>query len=217
MTRGVHTEFDESFFDVIGPSQAWVLGLLASDGCVRGDRHVHFAQSGPEGLKIVEKVARLLDYRAEIGHNKTSRQDQHRLWFTSRRVVERLSDFNIVPQKSLVYRFPDSLPTELVGSFASGYTDGDGCVGVYDYGNAFTLMLSVVGTEQFVTQLTDRTPCPKQPRKLKAENCWELRWYGKKAILVGEWMWGQSPVFPSRKFRVFRDWADGRRPKKVPC
>ena len=102
MTQGVRTEFDESFFDVIGPSQAWVLGLFASDGCVRGDRHVHFAQSGPEGLKIVEEVARLLNYRTEISHNATARQVQHRLWFTSRHVVKRLSNFNIVPQKSLV-------------------------------------------------------------------------------------------------------------------
>lgn len=70
--KGVKTSFNEAFFDEVGVSQAWLLGLLAADGCIIKDRHCHLGQSGDDGLEIIEKVVSLLEYSAPIGYRTLS-------------------------------------------------------------------------------------------------------------------------------------------------
>lgn len=76
---------DDSFFDVIGPPQAWVLGLLASDGCIsNGGISVSFGQSGDHGRELVAEVARLLAFDGAIRTYATAGRDAHSIFFTSR-------------------------------------------------------------------------------------------------------------------------------------
>ncbi len=211
IVRGKKTRFDESFFDVLGLEQAWLLGLLAADGCVVKDRHVHLGQSGDDGLAMVSYVKSLLRHEGDLVHSQTIRKTSHRIWFTSTHVVDVLAIFNIVPRKSLSFVYPNNLPIHLIPQFVAGYIDGDGSVGVYNRGRHETLTTSLVGTEQFVTSLNTLLPIAGAFYKIKhAQNACTLTWHGTNAVNLGEWVWGTKPVYPSRKFKTFRGWADNQ-------
>ena len=201
---------NDDYFDVINPEQAWLLGILASDGCISKDRFLVIGQSGDQGLILIKKIINLLDFEGNIYTIETGFQPFYRIQINSFKICQRLADFNIVSNKSLIYTFPKKLPVNMIPYFVAGYIDGDGSIGVYKANRYVkTLVLSVVGTEKFIIELNQVLPIKSVPiRKLKAKNCFELRWHGTNAVELGEWIWGNDPIYPSNKFKIMRAWAD---------
>ncbi len=90
---------DESVLAEVGEVQAWLVGLLAADGCVTGDRVVSIRQSGAHGKELVQIVQALLGHRAPIStHHRTN---FHGATITSKELVAFLGRFNVIPRKSL--------------------------------------------------------------------------------------------------------------------
>ena len=111
---------------------------------------------------------------------------------------------NITPAKSLTYEYPDGLSTELIPSFIRGYIDGDGTVGTYDNGKGCkSLIICFVGTKNFINSVASIIPVSGLIRQLKARNCWEIRWNGKKAIEVGQWVYSDQSLYKSEKTKRF--------------
>jgi hypothetical protein len=111
------------YFRVIeAPEQAYILGLLAADGCV-GSAHPRV------NLGLQVKDAHLMEFvrdQLNPGANLSYSADGRAvLQVTSRPMVADLARFGIVPRKSRILPWPSGLG-HLLRLYLLGYFDGDG-------------------------------------------------------------------------------------------
>jgi hypothetical protein len=117
--------YNEQFFDSWSPEMAWVLGLIASDGCI--DKRGHFWQLTMADLDCLEQVANLIGYTGKpIKFPKTN---CHVLKLGSTVMVRKLLEIGLTPRKSLTIEFPE-MPTEMQRHFIRGVFDGDGNINI---------------------------------------------------------------------------------------
>ncbi len=197
----------DNYFASIDPRKAWLLGLLAADGNVHGNT-LTLAQSGDSGRRTIEEVKRDLNYSGPIYCAKTSRKDSYSIAITSKELVSSLKRFNIGERKSLTYKYPGLLPKRMLRYFTRGYIDGDGCIGIYTNSRATCpstyLLISFVGTRAFVEKINKLLPIEGNVYQIKrANNCWEIRWNGQKAVLFGTWLYAGVPLYNSVKKEKF--------------
>lgn len=197
------TWIDESFFATLGPKQAWFAGLFAADGYVKSGKYVQISQSGLGGRSLIDYVVKLLEYTGQIRTKPTSRQDKHSIWFNSSVCGAWLEQFGIVQAKSLIYTYPEAIGP-FSRDFLRGYIEGDGSTGIYWCGKAYTLCLSVVGTEAFCSRAALEFPVQSKLTRLRAKNSYELRWIGKKAEIVADWLWATPGLFEGTKLEIVR-------------
>jgi hypothetical protein len=68
-----------------------------------------------------------------------------------------IEDHGILPNKSFLdLPFPTNIPDDLMGHFARGYFDGDGCCGEYRYGAIRKRILYYLGSDRFIHGLYDQ-------------------------------------------------------------
>jgi hypothetical protein len=133
---------NEDYFKDLNSESLWLIGLLAADGWIKKDRYIGIAQSGDEGKAIIEEVKRLLEYNAPTYEKDTIGRKSYSINITSNKIVNNLSLFNIIPNKSLTYELPD-LNDDNFRDYLRGYIDGDGSIGVYNNGSGYEYRLGV--------------------------------------------------------------------------
>jgi hypothetical protein len=205
---------NEDYFKILSSESLWLIGLLAADGWINKDRYIGIAQSGDVGKDIIEEVKRVLEYDGPTYEKNTIGSKSYSINITSNEIVNDLLKFNIIPNKSLVYKLPDLSDKELI-NYLRGYIDGDGSVGVYDNGNGYEyLVLSFVGTKEFIEKCGKLIPVKYSGiRDLgRSENCWEVRWYGKQAIEFGNWIYYDKNLYNSKKFCIFDYYIKNNKP-----
>jgi hypothetical protein len=189
----------------------YIIGLMASDGSVSNSRTFSFSQSGKKGKKLIDYLCLKLHYKNTIYHTKNA----FGISFTSENCVKELSKYNIVPRKTLNYKFPQNIPKKYLISFIRGYFDGDGSVGVYknNKGNPY-LCASVVGTKNFISILQSKAPIVGNLVQIKrCKNLYELRWNGKKAITILSWLFTNKLLYKSYKYRIYQKYILNRQDK----
>ena len=121
-TRKYH--FNENYFNELKThEQAYILGFIYADGYNRGDC-LELDQIG-ERIDILEKINKALNSEYPI---RSYSPNLYRLTFNSVQLCSDLTKLGAVKNKSLVLKFPNFIPDELMSSFILGYFDGDGCV-----------------------------------------------------------------------------------------
>ncbi len=206
MERKKTVTINENFFAIIGPVQAWLLGLLAADGYVNDSGQIALSQSGPYGHHLITHVKSLLNHNGIIYQAPTSRQKSYCLSWRSPGLAKFLSSYHITARKSLIYEWPNALHTTLAPHFLRGYLEGDGGVGVYDSGTTRYLLIQFVGTQAFTDVAKQTIPVAAQRTELvRAANCWELRWACSKAVQVGDWLFSDDNLYRGRKFETYHN------------
>lgn len=112
------------------PIQAYLLGLLASDGCILSGRPRIQLQVLERDRILVEIIQEELapGYPIRISPYKDKDYNMARICFTSPIMCRDLARYNVIPRKSLVLTWPDALPSNLVNSYLLGVLDGDGWI-----------------------------------------------------------------------------------------
>lgn len=113
--------FNEDFFQTWGDAQAWIMGLIWSDGCL-------FRNS----IEICSKDRDLLEIVAElIGQEEGVRSKNNgtawRIVFTSKQTTNFLRSLGLSERKSHTANWPE-IPSPYQASFVRGILDGDGSV-----------------------------------------------------------------------------------------
>lgn len=114
--------FDHTRFDVLDEDAAWLLGLIWSDGCLRG-RNVSISSIDRDLLEVAQRIMGMTN-----GLYQRSNPAAWSLQFTSRHLSNRLREYGLVEAKSLIVQWPIGLSDELRWAFIRGVLDGDGCV-----------------------------------------------------------------------------------------
>lgn len=162
---------DHDFFSRENEETFYVAGFLAADGCVkkrksssdslRYEVQVSLAKGDEDFLKMLKDTM-----KAETPiHNFLIKNSQRnpkwndswcsQFTITSEKMVKDLEKFNVVPAKSLIYRFPLWLVNHpLVHHFMRGYNDGDGSFFIAPLKNGRTVQqvhFALRGTVEFLT------------------------------------------------------------------
>lgn len=120
---------NDSYFDVESPNMAYLLGFLAADGTVRKDSNevkIGLSSVDVDFLEVIRQELQserpLFTYETANGYSVTE------LKFTSSNIKRKLAEYNIVPNKTYTFQFPEKLSKEYYIDFIRGYFDGDGSV-----------------------------------------------------------------------------------------
>ena len=127
----------------------YFIGLLATDGCVTGNKIV---------LEFGEKNKELLDYWNEFLGNKCTinvsihrvfKVPQYRISFRNKEIADYLGTFGIIPRKSF------NLKLKYINwDVLRGIIDGDGCISTTNTGNTISLGITSA-CKNFLIQIQD--------------------------------------------------------------
>lgn len=181
--------FNEDFFEVIGPDQAWLLGFIFADGSIKNNT-ISISQSGLMGKILLENIKEMVKYNGKIYCSKTKWRDRYSLYLTSKKFAKRLRSLGVLENKTFSCPFPKEIQSETFYDFIRGYIDGDGCVGVYNSGTTKYLLISWVGTKEFIEGCFKWLKIKPKTSKLNtSNNLLEIRICGKQAIEIGKIIW----------------------------
>ena len=116
-------EINERFFSKWSQEMAYVLGLIATDGCVSRSGVVSLCINDKD---LIEKVKDIMGSAHKIkyyGHQ----EGLYSFSFSRQKLCVDLSWLGVFPNKSLNIRFPD-VPDAFLTDFIRGVFDGDGSV-----------------------------------------------------------------------------------------
>lgn len=149
--------FDEHMFDVINtPDKAYCIGLFMADGCNQLNKGCFSIGLQARDRDILDKINIMFQSDYPLYFRDSSKydymaQDVFTIRWNSKYFCERLNELGIVPNKSLILKFPDWLDRHLIPYLIKGYIDGDGwinknqigfmstesfCVGIQEYLNS---------------------------------------------------------------------------------
>lgn len=124
---------NEKYFETIeSEKQAYILGLIYSDGCVQEMPHTSALTLDQleQDVDIIEKIKTELcsEYPLLKKVSNKNGKTMIRFYAYSRKLCEDLVTLGATPRKSLTLKFPFFLSDTLLPHFIRGYFDGDGCV-----------------------------------------------------------------------------------------
>ena len=194
------TKVNDEYFNVLNPKTCWILGMIASDGCVRKNKFLCLSQSGEEGLKCIQYIKNELHFFGKINEYKPKNGKMvYNLTINSPKIVQKLKEYNIVENKTKTYTIPDIILNnkDYLRYFLWGYIDGDGCIGIYDK----SLLLEFVCNNDMSKQLLSVLP---KTKPLNKKSVIEFRYYNFNAIELGKWLFNiPDGIYQSYKYKKF--------------
>lgn len=187
-------KINDNYLDKIGIKQAWLIGMLATDGWTDGKKLVSINQSGKDGLNKIKYIKSLLSFEGNIGKYKTTCQYSYGIQFTSEKFVKQLAKHGIVRRKSLILKFSPiiaSMSDKIKAAYIRGCIEGDGGIYVHKYsktGKSY-LIVSLASTSQFLKTAIKHFPIKPTTYKIKtAKNLIDIRWNCSKAVKIFNWL-----------------------------
>ncbi|MFL5657302.1 MAG: LAGLIDADG family homing endonuclease [Ktedonobacteraceae bacterium] len=121
LSRPAFYPFNEEFFHTWSDDLAWLLGLIWSDGCLKGDS----VEIVSKDRDLIEAIVTLIGQ--EEGVKKRKDAEAWYVCFTSQEVADWLRSLGLTVAKSFSATFP-ALPPAYEAAFVRGLIDGDGSV-----------------------------------------------------------------------------------------
>lgn len=128
---------DETYFDSIDtPNKAYILGLFYADGNNSPQKSTISISLQEEDKEILEKIRHEIKYQKPLVFIDYSNKhdgdytykNQYKLDIFSSHFCHVLSEYGMIPNKSLILKAPTFLKEEFYPHFIRGYFDGDGHV-----------------------------------------------------------------------------------------
>ena len=179
--------FNENYFNTIDTqNKAYLLGILATDGCISTKRNNVSLTLHNKDLEIIEFFKKELQSNNRIYINKEYRT----LWFSSKIMKNALMSLNVTNRKTYTLQFPKIL-SEFNYDFIRGCIDGDGCwhirnrIGTKGQPIKPGILLQFTGSsypflESIQNILMKDTEYTNKIYKIKNKNCYELKFCGSK-------------------------------------
>lgn len=121
---------NDDYFDNESSNMAYILGFLAADGTVtkNGNRiKIGLSSVDRKFLELIKEElgaeSNIFDYETSNGYMVSE------LGFTSQKIKQKLTEYNIIPGKTETFTFPTNLSKKYWIDFIRGYFDGNGSVG----------------------------------------------------------------------------------------
>lgn len=191
----------------------YVIGLIASDGCLSFDKHskrdnVNITLNDKE---LIEELKMILTPDKKIYKNNNS----FSINYKNDDAIEILKESNITYNKSLSYKFPTNIPEKYLKDFIRGYFDGDGSVyknyttnhgKTYCYINVSFTSGSLSFLESLQKHFQEHTIQSRIVKDNRKETFY-LKIYDKQSVINFKRYiyWNDKLMFLNRKFKKFID------------
>lgn len=174
--------FNENFFENIDTeAKAYWLGWLITDGCIsRGGISLVLQKRDLHILELMQKDLGLENHIKPFGENYVRFQ----VW--SKKMVNDLSKYGIVPNKTNTVIVPD-VSNEFIPPLIRGCMDGDGGLSIITSRGKYELELSFCGNYDNVAKMNYLISqfCDLTPRNIvKNNSIWRIRWFKASDVLT---------------------------------
>lgn len=218
-------KFDDTIFDSIDSEEkAYWLGFIYADGNVNYHKSTKVAYTLTIALKStdykhLEKFCNFLNYSKNnikiLSRKLNEKQYQQcRIEVHSRHLWEQLNKLGVIPNKSLILKFPEELifsDKSLIRHFIRGYFDGDGCLSFYKRTYDIIPHCSFVGSEFFIEKSKLYIPYKSTSRirncsKIKENyhDLYELVFNRENSELFSDWLYKDATIYLDRKHERYR-------------
>lgn len=219
---------DHDFFSRETEETFYVAGFLAADGCVKkrknSSNHLRYEVQislSKHDEKYLEQLKNIMKIENPI-HNfliKNSKRNPKwndtwcsQITITSEKMVKDLERFNIVPAKSLIYRFPLWIINHpLCHHFMRGYNDGDGSFflgKLQDNRTVQQVYFSLRGTSEFLaiyrSILEEKCNLEKQEKSIRVNTGIGVLEYGGNGIVskITDYLYKDATIYLQRKYDI---------------
>lgn len=196
---------NEDFFKTQSSEMAYILGFLASDGCVARDENCVYIELIETDAEILEKINKILENERPVKFYETSRGYKNaKIYFFSKKMKDDLAEYGIIPNKtySKDFGFPIKLNKEYWKDYIRGYFDGDGCVKKTGYSLTFQIdsvnrklleiMRDFFEEKDIKTEITSQGP-------ERTISLFRLYSYGENAKRIFEILYSDTTLYLKRK------------------
>jgi len=196
---------NENFLNEKNKINSFFIGLMASDGNVnKNNKAFSLSQSGDNGLNLIKIIQKWLEYDGKIYSRKTTHKLAHSLTITSEKIVKKLKEHNVTPNKSFTYKYNN---ITLFNEFLQGYVEGDGCVGIYDSSTTKYYYISFFGNKDFKDSIINLLPIKPKLRKVNG-SFYEIKFLGKNGIEFSNWLWNNPIYVDSPKYKKYVEFKE---------
>ena len=175
------------------PIQAYVLGLLASDGNVASNRpRIQFSVHEEDRI-LTEIVRDELAPGSPIIMPPCRTYRLAKVHFTSPRMHIDLARLGIVPRKSHILIWPETLPVDIINSYLLGVFDGDGWITIDKRKSMLYYTLGIISAsptflERAAQEIAAAIDVPLARLSTVNQRAYTIRFGGKSAKLMSEWL-----------------------------
>ena len=181
--------------------QSYMLGFIASDGCVNEMRHALIFQISNKDKDLLD-IFKLISPEAKISQKKSSsskgfRANQNviidhgstRLVIHSKSIYESLVELGITERKTYKeLHIPKQIPEEFINSFILGYLDGDGYITTYLRNNSGVICKAGICSKTSSLLLEIQKELAKNNivshlKWDKRDNMYSINTYDKKSLI----------------------------------
>lgn len=202
----------------------YLAGFIAADGCIRitGNKknkyinhrlQISLSKNDEEYLILIrdclESTHPIANYLIENSKRNSNWNDvwESKLMITSKKMVEDLQKFNVVPRKSLIYTFPEWLIEHpFVNHFMRGYFDGDGSFFINSESSNNRLCCSIRGTENFLQVykkiLQNKCDFECKDNIDRSNRTPQLRFKGEFSMKIFDFLYEDATIYLERKYNV---------------
>lgn len=203
------------------PELAYVVGLIASDGCLtQGNHEVEFVSSEIEMVELYLRGLRLTNVTAQVA-NHPGRRPWYRIRLSDRQYRSFLEGIGLTPAKSKTIG-PLKVPDDVFADFARGLLDGDGSwyitrswQGRYRYLRVELCSASHCFLDWIHNKISALAGLEGNLRSRRSGRSHDLHYASQKALALGRWLYYSPNVLAlSRKRQIWERMqriADSRR------
>lgn len=125
-------KINQDFFEIDKQTcqSAYILGLLASDGCVASQENCVYIELQRQDRELLEKINTVLENERPVKDYCTIKgYENSKLYFFSRKIKTDLAQYNIIPNKTQYNNdFMQNIVQDYEIDYIRGHFDGDGSI-----------------------------------------------------------------------------------------
>jgi len=235
----IRYSFNKDFFFIDSEELFYWMGFLAADGCVKklfgkskNPRYEISLGLSKKDKDHISMFASDINYNGKIRDSIVKNSERNPKWNDSwkselkiticKNIFDRLSVFNIVPRKSLTYKFPEwLLGHEFLHHFMRGYFDGDGSWYIGSTKVTPQVFFSLRGTTEFLgvfRSVLEKNGLPGRDKDIRVNNGIGVLEYGGNghATKIRNFLYKDATVFMQRKYDTVKDIVTVQRIETTP-
>jgi hypothetical protein len=208
---------NDNIFSVENEKAFYLAGFIAADGSLQKRQYSKILKItlSKTDFQHLEKIRDLMDsnnpikeYIVPPSELIPTEQRCVEIQIVSKQIFDDLAKFNIVPNKTDIYKFPKWLIDHpLVNHFMRGYFDGDGCISRCGLGEGRTVIqksISMLGTKSFIRTFRDvlakNSKLSLAKMYIHNDSVWAFRYTGNgNAKKIYDFLYKDATVYLDRK------------------
>ncbi len=192
----------EFFDDLTKESSAYFFGFLMADGCNSLSKGISWVIQSRDSY-IMQSFKKEIGYGGPISVTSTQGREYHRLHIVCVDLAEKLNSLGLVPRKSKILKFPQTIPPQSMHHFVRGFFDGNGSIWISNGYPALTFLSAPEFCKGLHTELLNRGIETKfQKHKMIFQVRISNRPMIKKLFV---WMYQDATLFLRRKQEKFTE------------